>query len=189
MKFDFQQIFCEVLSGFAAILGVLSWAEVANTLKLQEVVSWIGRDLSIGKITAAVLSAYLVGLIVDAIALVFDELIVDNWEIVENHMKTGDRSLFLAKAPEHVLSFWETQWAYISCYRNLLMLLPFLAIPGAILINRAAGPSWTLFFLFLSFGFGVCLVVAIRQLLSYYFRIESKFSEGLCASPGISKEV
>ena len=178
MKLDVAQIFCEILSGAMALIVALAALYLYNSGAALEAIKW-ATDMSIGKLSALVVAAYLLGLVVDAVGLLFDILVVDRWKMVADHDYTRLRSAFLAYAPSHVFAYWSDQWAYFSCYRNLLVLM----IPGVPIFTVSAWASggWRIgvVILLLCIGLLAALIAGSRSVLKYYLALEKRCVDGL----------
>lgn len=128
-EIDLAALFCEVLSGLAAGVVVLAYCDWAHPAATAGTVAWVLTRWSVMALTVVLLGAFLIGLVVDAFGLLFDELVVDRikWFRAPAH---EDAKKFWPVVSEHVLRYRNEQWTYYSSYRNLLMLLIVGLVPG-----------------------------------------------------------
>jgi len=162
-----QEIFCEMVTGIAVLLLLPPLLELTGviTVKLlisDQVMKWDGAQVSV-----LLISAYCIGLIFDAIGLSCGESFLDDWLASDKPPKT---TKFWGKVSPEVLSYRNTQWAYYSFYRNLILLVPLLALLWIIFLwhyNRI----WMLLFGTAIVGTWVTLVHSGKVLLSLYYKI------------------
>jgi hypothetical protein len=171
---DLGALFCEVTSGLAAALVVLAVWDWLSPEHASRMVEWIWLNHSLGLLTTVLLLAYVLGLVVDAVGLLFDALVVANvkWFGLET---TPAATAFRMKASAHVFSYWKEQWAYYSCYRNLLMALLVGVVPSARASSHYGGTPALVAALAVAAILFVALAYCMRTLLGIYNGIERSF--------------
>ena len=93
--FNVAEIFCELLSGFAAIFLVIVLLDVFGTSCLRQSLTLIVSKGSATAIAGAVLVAYLVGLVVDAVGLAVGGWFLDSWLCQEPSSDEKEKDGFL----------------------------------------------------------------------------------------------
>ncbi|HVY52467.1 MAG TPA: hypothetical protein VHA07_13015 [Devosia sp.] len=115
------EVFCEILGGLLVILFALPWFAADPSM------SFVGfyRSLYVGidanALAAALVAAYLIGLLMDALGLIADEVITPRLGITE--ATDAERKTFHKTALEHLLKYRDTQWSYYSLYRNCFIVV------------------------------------------------------------------
>ncbi len=173
MKVAVTEIFCEIISGLALallVLAFLDWQEIYVFEKLWEAVK---PALGLTLFTIILVGAYLLGVVLDAVGLVFDELF-DN-RICSDEPTSQEMKLFWNKAGEHVFEYRDNVWAYYFCYRNLFILvLPsMICWFGALRHRGLFGWAWSVAVTI--FLMGIVLFVSMRILLKLYYEITKSF--------------
>ncbi|QEX20570.1 hypothetical protein FRZ61_04870 [Hypericibacter adhaerens] len=114
-------VFCEILGGLLVILFVLPW------LAADPSTSFVGfyRSLYVGldanALAAGLVASYLVGLLMDALGLIADEVITPRLGVAE--ATAAERKTFHKTALEPLLKYRDTQWSYYSLYRNCFIVV------------------------------------------------------------------
>jgi len=174
-ELDLSHLFCEVLGGLIGILLVVCLLDVFGLLSLSIVWQEVKNNASLAGATVLLIGSYLVGLVVDAFGMVFDMYVTDKWDAAKNR-KVGAREEFFKHASEHAFRYWQEQWIYFSCYRNLFMLV----VPGIIVWSwsaykyRGCGAA-IVCFVFSGIVAGA-LWLAMRELLGVYYKIQEGYS-------------
>jgi len=137
------EVFCEVLSGLAIMFFMIPLLDVIGKSCIHQSFTFIGKNLSATAIGGILVLAYILGLVMDTIGLAVGELFLDRW-LCKDSPSAEEKATFWKKVPAHVLGYRDTQWAYVSAYRNLAIL----ALPGGILwcwsIGSKYGCIWAL---------------------------------------------
>jgi|GEM_PF-3868576 len=200
--FNVAEVFCEVLGGLAAMVLVILLFDAFKISCLRQSLTFIGtftgNQLTANVIVAALLLAYIVGLVVDAFGLFFGDWRLDRWlcrdnlptEEEEKKEKQAARfwnyaywfcretapngietARFWNNVPAHVLAYREQQWAYVSAYRNLIILAVPICGLACLSLGREYGYMGVLFpilfTLVLEFAFCKC----VSALLKIYYGI------------------
>ena len=168
-----SEVFCEVLSGAAMLLVAGLGLHYLGFLKVQDLPKAI-ENSSFGKLAEVLAICYLLGLIMDAISLAIGELFLDK-RVVSDEPKPEEVRVFLKTAPEHILKYRDTQWAYYSTYRNLFLLL----FPGGILATLIIFQErgiWGLLVLAISVAFGIAFFRSMKTLLKLYYNLTCTFT-------------
>lgn len=122
--FDLTAVFCEILGGLAVLLMLIPLLDITGAYSLDDLTPLVARHLTSGTLVAVLVIAYLVGTVVDAVGLMFD----DWWfgrALVANPPTDTERASFFKNVQEHILRYRDEQWTWYSCYRNLfLVFLP-----------------------------------------------------------------
>jgi hypothetical protein len=180
MKLAITEIFCEILTGLATTLVVLTWLDWLNVICFKQVWITIKPYSGLATLTGVIIAAYLLGVILDAFGLVFDSLF-DRFVCADEPTPENKKG-FWTTANVHVLSYRDNIWAYYFCYRNLLILLlpALIASFGSLWSRKLTGWAWfTAIALVL---LGVVLFFSMRTLLKIYYDITK------CFLPNSSKE-
>jgi len=113
------EVFCEIISGLAVMLAA---PVLLRVLGFQGVLERI-CSAEPTALTAAVVvvTAYLVGLLMDAIGMCLGEWFLDGL-LGDEGLSQEVQAKFWRGVTPHVLQYRDTQWAYYSAYRNLLIL-------------------------------------------------------------------
>jgi len=175
MKVTITEVFCEILTGLATSLVVLTWLDWLHIVTFEQ--AWIAAKQCSGFATLAgvLIVAYLVGVVLDAFGLVFDS--------VFGNLICGDAPLaenikgFWTTADDHVLGYRDNVWAYYFCYRNLFILVFPAVIASIGTLWRRGYPGWTLCSALALIALGVVLFFAMRTLLKLYYQITKSFVE------------
>lgn len=172
--FDVAAVFCEMLSGLATLIVLTVWLDVADQLSFGAVLKWLEAHSDLGTVAALLAVAYFVGILIDAAGMAFDSLIVGNVGWLARLLCYDAGNLpadFYATSSEHRLKFWAEQWAYFSCYRNLLLLAP-LGIPGTLIVaQKYGGCGWVTVVGVASVVVLIALTQSIRDLQKIMVRV------------------
>jgi len=164
------EVFCEVLSGLAIMFFVIPLLDVTGKSCIHQSFLFIGKNLSATTIGGALVFAYILGLLLDTIGLAIGEWFLDSW-LCKDRPSKEETETFWKKVPAHVLGYRDTQWAYVSAYRNVAIL----AAPGGLLwcwsIGSKYGWIWAFVTLLGTLILEVALLKTIAVLLKIYFRI------------------
>jgi hypothetical protein len=171
---DITQVFCEVLTGLGFLLVVFPVLVTVGPYNFHEAIFAIVR-LSIAGLGAILVSAYLIGTIVDAVGMALDQLFLNKF-IHSSEPSEDDRAKFWRSVSQHVLAYRDAQWTYYSCYRNLFILF----IPGSILwttfvwmqVGRSFGMLTAIGFILLEAAF----FITMKSLVGIYSKITKSFS-------------
>ncbi|MGO9119822.1 MAG: hypothetical protein ACLQPD_19695 [Desulfomonilaceae bacterium] len=185
--FNVAEIFCELLSGFAAIFLVIVLLDVFGTSCLRQSLTLIVSKGSATAIAGAVLVAYLVGLVVDAVGLAVGGWFLDSWLCQEPSSDEKEKDGFLVckesepspeevarfwtKVPRHVLAYRDHQWAYVSAYRNLLILAVFIGFFLCWPLCRSLGCVGVLYSVLGTLVLELVLCKSVSLLLKLYYKI------------------
>ena len=122
------EVFCEVLSGLAVIFFVIPLLDIIVTISICKTFAFICKNLSATTIGGALVLAYILGLLMDAIGLALGEWFLDSL-LCRDSPSTEEAAAFWKSVSSHVLAYRDIQWAYASAYRNLAIL----SVPGGLL--------------------------------------------------------
>jgi hypothetical protein len=122
--------------------------DLAHVIDVRSLILAASKESSVWTIAGLMIAAYLIGIIVDAVGMAFDEL-VDHIALLKRVLRYDIGKLpelFYAKSQKHQLAYWIEQWTFFSCYRNLLMLAPaWVTIAIAIAYKYGGCPwAWTI---------------------------------------------
>ena len=131
------EVFCEVLSGLAIMFFMIPLLDVIGNSCIHQSFTFIGKNLSATAIGGALVLSYILGLVMDTIGLAVGECFLDR-RLCKDAPSGEEIAIFWKKVPKHVLGYRDTQWAYVSAYRNLAIL----AFPGGTLWCWAIGSSF-----------------------------------------------
>lgn len=141
---DIGVLFCEILGGLCLMLICVAALDLAGLVDVRSVLVNATKESTGWSIAGLLVAAYLVGIIVDAIGMAFDEIITRIPGINSTLGYDGGKlpDCFYAKSKEHQLAFWRDQWTYFSCYRNLLMLSVAWMPISVLIANKYGGSVW-----------------------------------------------
>lgn len=149
--FDLTAAFCEVLGGLMFVIMLLPLFALTGLCTIENVLKFVGKHLSAEALVAALVGAYLIGAMVDAVGLIFDDVwFAPAW--IKQPPDSEKRKSFFKGAPRHILKYRDQQWTWYCCYRNIFLVL----LPAALF--------WILWFL-LRHLFGLALGVLVSVLL------------------------
>lgn len=169
-KVNITEVFCEVLSGTVVLVFFWLIFHLAWALPLENVKQMADGSLSFGGVAAILVLCYLLGLIMDSIGLAIGELFLDKL-MVSSEPNKDQIKKFLQTVPEHVLKYGDTQWAYYSTYRNLLILLVPVGLLGAIIAWQKSGTLAALGVILTALIIGWALCRSMKTLLSIHYRL------------------
>lgn len=170
---NLSELFCEVLSGFLAILLAIVLADLFHLFPLRQAASALLTNLELGPITLVLVCSYLAGLLVDALGLTLGEWKLDAWmQTVSGNCNSRQ---YWQTAAAHAVTYREHQWAFYSMYRNILILLAIGVIPFVLVVSKYAGyvASSCTFLAFLILA--MCMFFAGRATLDLYNRFPTFF--------------
>lgn len=174
MKFTITEIFCEILSGLAALgvaIGGLDWRGVVT---LEQVRYNVAVGVNADSLLLIIGLAYIAGILIDAIGLVFDKYFID---YIAKGPSREAIAKFYVSISSHMLAYRDNVWAYYFCYRNLLWLL----VPGTafwgLSLNKRYGADALVIVLLSGLAIGAILFIAVRELLKLYYEITGSPSE------------
>jgi len=125
---NITEVFCEILSGVAIMFYVIPFLDLIGVSYISQSFAFIAKNLSMPTIFGVLILAYIIGLVMDAIGLAVGECFLDSL-LCKVAPTKGERAAFWKNVSSHVLGYHDTQWAYISAYRNLAIL----TVPGGLL--------------------------------------------------------
>ncbi len=164
------EVFCEVLSGLAIMFSMIPLLDVIGKSCIHQSFTFIGKNLSATAIGGALVLAYILGLVMDTIGLAVGEWFLDRF-LCKDPPSAEEIATFWKKVPAHVLGYRDTQWAYVSAYRNLAIL----ALPAGILCCCSVGSNygwiWALVPLVGMIILELALLKTIEVLLKIYYLI------------------
>jgi hypothetical protein len=164
------EAFCEVLAGLALLLLAVPLLDISHVLPLETFFTAVLQNLRLATLGSILIVAYLMGAIFDAVGMATDELLLAHLLSV-NPLTEAERKKFWCDVKEHVLRYRDCQWAWYSCYRNLLIIL----FPTAILwIWDIVLRSSMLWGAVAAMGFGLlglAFVSTMKTLLKIYSQI------------------
>ena len=167
---NISEVFCEILGGVSILVYLIPLIDLLGLANLDESFHFIADNLSASGLAIVVVVAYLLGLLMDAVGLVADEMLFDKLHS-EDPPSAANRKAFWKNAPESVIEYRDTQWAYFSAYRNLAII----GIPGGILwvlsIWCNYGVILGLIFFAIALISEYVLLRAARILITHYFNI------------------
>lgn len=165
-EIDVAAVFCEMLSGFAALFIVVAALEVGGQTSLADVFTWLEAHPNFGAIAGILVAAYLVGIVVDAFGMAFDRLMCKlKWfEKFLCYDACQIPDAFYSTATEHRLKYFSEQWTFFSCYRNLLMLAPLWVTAAVVLTARHGGFYSATMVAVIGLLISIALVQSIRML-------------------------
>ena len=164
------ETFCEVLAGLALLLLAVPLLDITHVLPLEAFCAAIFHDIRVATLGSILIVAYLLGAIFDAVGMVLDELLFARLLSVTS-LTEAEAKKFWCDVKEHVLKYRDRQWAWYSCYRNLLIIL----LPTAIFwtwdIALRSNALWGAL-AFVGFVLlGLAYVSTMKALLRIYFQI------------------
>lgn len=173
---DVTAVFCEMLSGLAAIALALGLLDLTSQLEMAKVSKWIIANPTFATVATLLIAAYLLGLIVDAFGMAFDSTLVERIQRLRKLLNYDAGQLppnFYTKATEGQLRYFCEQWAYFSCYRNLLMLMV-IGVPVSVALATKYGAwQWIAACLLINVLTIIALIASIRGLQGTMVRISS----------------
>lgn len=171
MKLNVVEIFCEILSGLILGLIFLPLLGLFNVSTINESWTFINSNLTTGNVTLIIITSYLIGLIVDSVGLSIGEWFLDKKLATEAEPTSDECKTFYNNVEAHILTYRETQWAYLSLYRNLYIL----AFPHLII--------WSIYFIstknwagLITTGISLIILIvtlhkSIKILIDHYYKI------------------
>jgi hypothetical protein len=148
---DLTGVFCEVLGGLAFMLTLVPLLDLLSNFRLEGLAKFASQHLSSGAFAAMLVMAYLLGAVVDAFGMMFDDIWIDK-TMAAKSPTDEERVHFLKNVNEHVLKYRSEQWTWYSCYRNLFLVL------------APAGLCWSIALLLRS-DYGPAVVVIVSVIL------------------------
>ena len=174
---DITAVFCEILSGLSAILIALALLDIASVWTIPDQVRWISAHSTVGTAAGLFIAAYVIGIVVDAIGLAFDSQIGERFKLLRKLLRYDSGQMprgFYSSASEQVLKYWCEQWAYFSCYRNLIV-LSVLWLPAALIVACKYGSfGWVVVTSCVSLIVLLSLIQSVRSLQGVMVSITAK---------------
>lgn len=131
--------------------------------------------MSLGAVTACLVSFYLLGLIVDSLGLAIGEWKLDGWVVKEPPPEKETIAHFYKAVSEHLLKYRDLQWTYYSMYRNMFILgIPITIFVMGCLIKRDLY-FWAATTVLIGMLFIVSTWVSMRTLLKLCYAITRLF--------------
>lgn len=166
---NFTELFCEILSGFFAILVSVLVLDCTGNLDFNETVA---QTLNLQTFTVLIIVSYFVGLAVDAIGLSVGEWFLDKWMAKgEPEPSKSELETYYNKVSEVTSKYREIQWAYYSLYRNILILsvigLPFYFYKASIDL----GCTFMIFSVLIILLILVAICHSMRVLIKLFYKI------------------
>ena len=121
MKLNLFNIFSELVTGLAFISIALIYGCFSNNFDIATIINFIKTNFSFSKLLGTSILVYYIGFIIDGIGLGIGDLFLDKLLLGKQKIKKN-RKRFFREVPQHVFEYRNRQWAYYSCYRNLLLL-------------------------------------------------------------------
>lgn len=182
MKVVITEIFCEILTGlFASFVG-LAILDFLRVVTFEQVWEIAKPPVGFPFITGLLIAAYLLGVVLDAVGLVFDN-IFDNL-ICADPPSSEQIGSFWKNSEAHVLAYRDNVWAYYFCYRNLFILTLPAIVFGAGTLYRRGLPGWAFFLAITLVAMGIVFFLSMRTLLKLYYDITKSFEEIVCERNG-----
>ena len=156
--FNLKEIFCELLSGFVAIVVIFLYLDNFSIYELDSSI-----EITIEKLTAFIFLSYFIGLVVDSIGFSIGELFLDKWICNTSTPTDAQLKNYREKADLDTKRYREEQWIFVSLYRNLSILNLIIIV---LLIIRL---------LIMSFSWNILWLIVFLLLieLSFYKSIKS----------------
>jgi hypothetical protein len=164
-----QEIFCEMVTGIAVFLLLPPLLEFTDVITVKKVISDHVMIWDVAQVGVFLISAYCIGLIFDAIGLSCGEIFLDDW-LADNIPPKKSSSKFWSNVSPEVLTYRNSQWAYYSFFRNLILLMPPLALLWIILLWNYS-PIWMLLVGIAIVFTWLALIKSGKVLLSLYYKI------------------
>ena len=173
MKVAITEIFCEIITGLALTLVILACLDWPGIITFEDVLETVKSSFGVTSLTTVLIAAYLLGVVLDAAGLVFDN--VFHKVICADEPSSEEVKNFWRTADAHVLAYRDNVWAYYFCYRNLLMLtIPAIICWFGSLWQRGLR-GWACSVAVALVGMGIVLFFSMRTLLKLYYNITKSF--------------
>jgi hypothetical protein len=160
------EVFCEVLSGLAVMFFVIPLLDIIGTSSISSIFPFMCKNLSATTIGGALVLAYILGLLMDAIGLAVGEWFLDSL-LCKDYPSIEETAAFWKSVSSHVLGYRDTQWAYASAYRNLAIL----TVPGGLLWCWCVGNNYGWILGITALTGMIFIEVALLKSLSVLLRI------------------
>ena len=173
MKFAITEIFCEILTGLFAGFVVLTWLDWLQTVTFEQVWQTVKPLLGLPTLTGVFIAAYLLGIVLDAVGLVFENVFCNI--ICVDEPSADQIKSFWKNAGGHVVAYRDNVWAFYFCYLNLFMLMlpAIVALFGT--LWRRGYPGWAWIITIILIGTEIILFSSMRTLLKLYYNITKSF--------------
>lgn len=169
MQFSLTDLFCELVSGIAVLLGVAGFLSCLGVLPLEQLVALAAHPGRWPSAVFVLTVAYVAGLVADAFGITFDKHYSS--KVCTDSPADEQKKAFWQNAAKHVVEYRDRQWAYYSLYRNLFLV----TLVGGVAWLGISFSRWG--FWGLSAGTIVWAILllafwtSMRDLLSLYYKI------------------
>ncbi len=175
MNLNLFNVFSELVTGLAFISIALIYGYFSNSFDITTIMDFIKTNFSFSKLLGTSILVYYIGFIIDGIGLGIGDLFLDKLLVGKQEIKKN-RKKFFREVPQHVFEYRNRQWAYYSCYRNLLLLtIPLLIITFYYTLKLYG--FWVALgsFIFILLVILLPIIKTTKMLLKLYYSIEESF--------------